>query len=101
MHCQSRVEKKLLHYAKKAMHDYRMIDAGDRVMVCLSGGKDSYTLLSLLDIIRVQGHHKFEIFSFTLDQSQPGWDDSKLRTWLEDRKIPHEILTRHTYSIFK
>lgn len=97
----SRIEKKLLHYTKKAMHDYRMIETGDRVMVCLSGGKDSYTLLSLLDKIRIEGNHRFEIFAFTLDQSQPGWDDSQLRAWLVQRKIPHDILTRDTYSIVK
>jgi len=83
------------------MHDYRMIEKGDRVMVCLSGGKDSYTLLSMLDMIRIEGNYHFEILAFTLDQSQPGWDDSGLRGWLTNRKIPHVILTRDTYSIVK
>lgn len=97
----SRTEKKLLHYVKRALKHYQMIENGDRVMVCLSGGKDSYTMLSILDKIRVSGNHKFEIFAFTLDQSQPGWDDGKLRAWLETRKIPYEILTRDTYSVVK
>ncbi|WP_257788586.1 tRNA 2-thiocytidine(32) synthetase TtcA [Coxiella burnetii] len=98
---EKRVEKKLIHYVKKALNDYRMINTGDRVMVCLSGGKDSYTLLSLLNSIRIEGNYKFDIFAFVLDQSQPGWDDSALRGWLDDKKIPYEILTRDTYSIVK
>lgn len=94
-------EKKLLHYTGKAIADFNMIQRGDRVMVCLSGGKDSFTLLTLLDTLRRRSNNKFELFAFTLDQSQPGWDDSKLRTWLEARAIKHEILTRDTYSIVK
>lgn len=78
-----------------------MIQRGDRVMVCLSGGKDSFTLLTILDQLRRRSGNKFELFSFTLDQAQPGWDDSALRQWLADRSIPHEILTRDTYSIVK
>lgn len=98
---ESKIEKKLLHYVGKTIHDYNMIQSGDRVMVCLSGGKDSFTLLTLLNLLRQRSNNKFEIFAFTLDQSQPGWDDSRLREWLEVRKIPFEILTRDTYSIVK
>ena len=94
-------EKKLLHYTGKAIADFNMIQRGDRVMVCLSGGKDSFTLLTLLHTLRRRSNNKFEIFAFTLDQAQPGWDDSKLRNWLEDRSIKYEILTRDTYSIVK
>ncbi|KTD42110.1 tRNA 2-thiocytidine(32) synthetase TtcA [Legionella parisiensis] len=97
----SQVEKKLLHYTGKAIADFNMIQRGDRVMVCLSGGKDSFTLLTILDQLRRRSGNKFELFSFTLDQAQPGWDDSALRKWLVDRSIPHEILTRDTYSIVK
>lgn len=97
----SKVEKKLLHYTGKAIADFNMIQRGDRVMVCLSGGKDSFTLLTILEQLRRRSGNKFEIFSFTLDQAQPGWDDSALRQWLEDRSIKHEILTRDTYSIVK
>ncbi|ASQ46723.1 tRNA 2-thiocytidine(32) synthetase TtcA [Legionella clemsonensis] len=95
------VEKKLLHYTGKAIADFNMIQRGDRVMVCLSGGKDSFTLLTLLHTLRRRSNNKFDIFAFTLDQAQPGWDDSKLRQWLSERNIPHEILTRDTYSIVK
>jgi len=97
----STTEKKLLHYTGKAIADYNMIQRGDRVMVCLSGGKDSFTLLTLLHTLRRRSNNKFEIFAFTLDQAQPGWNDSKLRNWLEERNIKYEILTRDTYSIVK
>jgi len=100
-HISSNTEKKLLHYTGKAIADYNMIQANDRVMVCLSGGKDSFTLLTLLDRLRRRAKINFSIFSFTLDQAQPGWDDSKLRNWLDDRDISHQILTRDTYSIVK
>ncbi len=95
----SKIEKKLLHYTGKAIADYNMIQTGDRVMVCLSGGKDSYTLLSMLRLLRMRSNNKFEIFAFTLDQAQPGWDDSGMRAWLEHHGIPYEILRRDTYSI--
>jgi tRNA 2-thiocytidine biosynthesis protein TtcA len=95
------VEKKLLHYIGKGIADFNMIQAGDRVMVCLSGGKDSFTLLSILELLRRCSHQKFSLFAFTLDQSQPGWDDKALHQWLKDRQIPYEVLTRDTYSIVK
>lgn len=97
---ESKIEKKLLHYAGKAIGDFKMIQAGDRVMVCLSGGKDSYTLLKLLTLLK-RRYNKFEIFAFTLDQSHPGWSDAGMRQWLQDNKIPYEILTEDTYSIVK
>lgn len=99
MRIESKVEKKLLHYTGKAIADYKMIQTGDKVMVCLSGGKDSFTMLTLLNLLRIRSNNKFEIFAFTLDQGQPGWDDSVLRAWLEERDIPYEILSRDTYSI--
>ncbi len=95
------IEKKLLHYTGKAIADYSMIRRGDRVMVCLSGGKDSFTLLTLLRQLQQRTNKKFELFAFTLDQAQPGWDDSQLRKWLEEKSINYEILSRDTYSIVK
>lgn len=97
---ESIVEKKLLHYTGKAIADFKMIQSGDRVMVCLSGGKDSYTLLRILQLLR-RRYNKFEIFAFTLDQSHPGWNDSGMRQWLEDHEISYKILTEDTYSIVK
>ena len=94
-----KLEKKLLHYTGKAIADYKMIESRDRVMVCLSGGKDSYTLLTILRHLQQRTHHKFELFAFTLDQAQPGWDDTGLRAWLTGKQIPFEILKEDTYSI--
>jgi len=96
---QTAIEKKLLHYTGKAIADYNMIQSGDRVMVCLSGGKDSYTLVTLLKKLRQRSHNKFDLFIFTLDQAQPGWDDQALRAWLQASELPHIILKRDTYSI--
>jgi len=95
------IEKKLLSYTGKAIADFRMIENGDRVMVCLSGGKDSFTMLTLLKKLQQRAKIKFELFAFTLDQAQPGWDDSKLRAYLDQVGIPYEIMTRDTYSIVK
>ncbi len=97
----SATEKKLLHYTGKAIADYSMIRHGDRIMICLSGGKDSFTLVRMLTLLQQRARQKFEIFVFTLDQAQPGWDDSGLRDWLGSRKIPYEILREDTYSIVK
>lgn len=97
----SKIEKKLLHYLGKAIADFKMIKKDDRVMVCLSGGKDSFTLLKLLNQLRMEWHYSFELFSYTLDQSQPGWDDTALRHYLDNQRIPFEIETRDTYSVVK
>lgn len=96
-----KLEKKLLHYMGKAISDYQMIQKNDRILVCVSGGKDSFTMLSLLEKMRKRTKIPFEILAFTLDQAQPGWDDSKLRVFLHDKKIPFEILKKDTYSIVK
>lgn len=96
-----RLEKKLLHYTGKAIHEYELIKPNDRILVCVSGGKDSISLLLLLKKIQLRSKVPFEIFSFTLDQSQPGWDDAKFRVFLEKQNIPYNILTKDTYSIVK
>lgn len=101
MQKESAVEKKLLHYTGKAIADYNMIQTGDRVMVCLSGGKDSYTLMRILQMLQRRSRAKFELFAFTLDQAQPGWDDSGLRAWLEKYNLPNEIVREDTYKIVK
>jgi tRNA 2-thiocytidine biosynthesis protein TtcA len=95
------LEKKLLHYTGKAIADFNMIQQGDKVMVCLSGGKDSFTMLRILKLLQQRAKVEFELFAFTLDQAQPGWNDTALRAWLNDQHIQHEILTRDTYSIVK
>jgi tRNA 2-thiocytidine biosynthesis protein TtcA len=95
------LEKKLLHYTGKAIADYKMIQNGDKIMVCLSGGKDSYTMLRILRLLQQRAKVKFTLFAFTLDQAQPGWDDSKLKAWVTAQDIPFEVLHRDTYSIVK
>lgn len=95
----SRIEKKLLHYTGRAIADYRMISDGDRVLVCLSGGKDSFTMLRLLHLLRMRSNRNFDLFALTLDQAQPGWDDSAMRAWLDDKGYKYEILRRDTYSV--
>ncbi len=78
-----------------------MIQPGDSVMVCLSGGKDSYPILTLLHKLRYRSNFKFDVFSYTLDQAQPGWDDSQMRQWLESKDYPYEITRQDTYSVVK
>lgn len=96
-----KLEKKLLHYLGRAISDFGLIKKNDRILVCVSGGKDSFTMMTLLSIIRKRTNVPFDIFAFTLDQSQPGWDDSHLRKYMDETGIPYEILTRDTYSIVK
>lgn len=95
------MEKKLLHYTGKAIADFKMISPGDKVLVCVSGGKDSYTLLRLLHILKKRSGKSFELFALTLDQAQPGWDDSTLKQWMVANGYAHEVLRRDTYSIVK
>lgn len=97
----NKLESKLLHYMQKAIADYKMLQPGDRVMACLSGGKDSFTMVYLLRLLALRGYFDFELFVFVLDQSQPGWDDSQLRQWLDDKQIKYEVLKRDTYSVVK
>ena len=97
----AKVKDKLKHYISRAIHDFNLIEKGDRVMACLSGGKDSFTMVSILEELGVESNYLFELFVFTLDQAQPGWDDSKMRAWLEERKLSYEILHKDTYSIVK
>lgn len=92
-------EKKLLNNMSKAVRDYQLIKPGTNVLVCLSGGKDSFTMLTLLNKMRIASGHKFNLHSLTLDQGQPGWDDSKLRKWLQENQIKHTIIKQDTYSI--
>lgn len=97
----SKAEKKLLHYTGKAIADYNMIQHGDKILVCLSGGKDSHTMLVMLNKLRLRAKIDFTIHAFTLDQGQPGWDDNELRAYLENKNIPYTIHSEDTYTIVK
>jgi tRNA 2-thiocytidine biosynthesis protein TtcA len=96
-----RLAKRLRGLVGRAIGDFAMIEPGDRVMVCLSGGKDSYSLLELLLMLRDISPAKFEIVAFNLDQKQPGFPEHVLPDYLRARGVPFRIAVQDTYSVVK
>ncbi|PRQ04093.1 tRNA 2-thiocytidine biosynthesis protein TtcA [Enhygromyxa salina] len=90
--------KRLRRTMGKTIADYELLAPGDHLMVAVSGGKDSYTLLDLLAQLRARAPIDFRLTAVHLDQVQPGYDGSQLRRWLEDFGAPFEILREDTYS---
>jgi tRNA 2-thiocytidine biosynthesis protein TtcA len=93
--------KELLHHVGRAIADFDLISEGDRIMVAVSGGKDSYALLLLLETMRRRAPIRFELVAVHLDQGQPGHDVSPLAEWLQTRGFDHRIVREDTYSIVK
>lgn len=97
----NKLQKRLRRDVGKAIGDFNMIEQGDKVMVCLSGGKDSYTMLDILLFLRRHAPIDFDIIAVNLDQKQPGFPAHVLPEYLEKLAIPYEIVTEDTYSIVK
>ena len=96
-----KLEKRLCRQVGQAIIDYNMIEEGDRVMVCVSGGKDSYAMLDILLKMQQRAPIKFELIAVNLDQKQPGFPDHILPEYLKQVGVPFHIETQDTYSIVK
>lgn len=97
----NKLRKKLCRETGRAIADFNMISAGDRVMVCVSGGKDSYTMLDILLDLKSRAPVQFEIVAVNLDQKQPGFPEHVLPEFFEKSGIPYTILAEDTYSIVR
>ena len=97
----NRSQKNLRRDVGRAIVDFNMIEDGDLVMVCISGGKDSYTLLNILQSLQKYAPIKFRIHAVNLDQKQPGFPEHVLPQYLEELQIDYKIIEQDTYSIVK
>lgn len=96
-----KLQKKLRRQVSLAIHDFNMIEEGDVVMVCVSGGKDSYTLLDILLLLKRVAPIHFDVVAVNLDQKQPGYPEEVLPLYLNEQGVAHYILEKDTYSIVK
>lgn len=97
----NKLQKRLRRQVAHAILDYRMIGEGDRVMVCVSGGKDSYAMLDILLRLQKSAPVNFQLVAVNMDQKQPGFPEEVLPTWLQAQGVPYHILEKDTYSVVK